>query len=95
MYLKIGWNLNLKFSFVGVETFVVWAMASLRRKALDICHEFSRGDDEMHEENQLKKQTKTKIKCADLNRYTFSSMFSNEKVYLFKSAHFILFQLRN
>ena len=23
-------------------------------------------------------------------RYTFSSMFSNEKVYLFKSAHFIL-----
>ena len=28
------------------------------------------------------------IKCADLNRYTFSSMFSNEKVYLLKSAHF-------
>ena len=29
------------------------------------------------------------VKCADLNRYTFSSMCSNEKVYLFKSAHFI------
>ena len=29
------------------------------------------------------------IKFADLNRYTFSSMFSNEKVYLCKSAHFI------
>ena len=29
------------------------------------------------------------IKCDDLNRYTFSSMLSNEKVYLFKSAHFI------
>ena len=28
------------------------------------------------------------LKFADLNRYTFSSMFSNEKVYLFKSAHF-------
>ena len=30
------------------------------------------------------------VKCADLNRYTFSSMFNNEKVYLFKSAHFII-----
>ena len=29
------------------------------------------------------------FKVADLNRYTFCSMFSNEKVYLFKSAHFI------
>ena len=28
------------------------------------------------------------MKCADFNRYTFSSMFSNEKVYLLKSAHF-------
>ena len=31
----------------------------------------------------------TTIKCADLNRYTFSSMFSHEKVTLFKSEHFI------
>ena len=31
------------------------------------------------------------LKCADLNRYTFSSILSNEKVYLFKSAHFNMF----
>ena len=30
------------------------------------------------------------LKCADLNTYTFSSMYSNEKVNLCKSAHFIL-----
>ena len=30
----------------------------------------------------------TLIKCTNLNRYIFSSMHSNEKVYLFKSAHF-------
>ena len=39
----------------------------------------------------LSLQMECKIKCTDLNRYTFSSMFSNEKVYLFKSAHFNAF----
>ena len=34
-----------------------------------------------------------RIKCADLNRYTFSSMFSNVKVFLFKSAHFMFMEL--
>ena len=29
-----------------------------------------------------------KLKCADLNRYTFSLLHIEEKVYLFKSAHF-------
>ena len=29
-------------------------------------------------------------KCANLNKYTFSPMLSNEKVYLFKTAPFIL-----
>ena len=33
------------------------------------------------------------IKCADLNRYTFSSVFSNEKVYLFKFNNNISFIL--
>ena len=28
------------------------------------------------------------IKCTDFNKYTFSSMSSNEKVYLFKWAPF-------
>ena len=32
----------------------------------------------------LEKGNKRQLKCADLNRYTFSSMFGNEKVYLFK-----------
>ena len=31
------------------------------------------------------------LKGADLNRYTFHSMFSNEKIYLFKSAPFIYY----
>ena len=31
---------------------------------------------------------KADIKCADLNRYTFSLQKIEEKVYLFKSAHF-------
>ena len=31
-----------------------------------------------------------KLKGADLNRYTFHSIISNEKVYLLKSAPFIL-----
>ena len=30
-----------------------------------------------------------KLKCADLNRYTFSLQKMEEKVYLFNSAHFI------
>ena len=29
------------------------------------------------------------VKCADLNKYTFSLLNIAEKVYLFKSAHFI------
>ena len=31
-----------------------------------------------------------KLKCTDLNRYTFSLFNIEEKVYLFKSAHFSL-----
>ena len=30
------------------------------------------------------------IKCADLNRYTFSLLNIKEKVYLFKSAHLFI-----
>ena len=40
-------------------------------------------------------QSKFPIKCSDLNRVTFSWLNIEEKVYLFKSAHFIVVSLQH
>ena len=40
-------------------------------------------------------QSRFPIKCSDLNRVTFSWLNIEEKVYLFKSAHFIVVSLQH
>ena len=46
------------------------------------------GLDTITSQNQATLRTPVVIKCADLNKHTFSLLHIEEKVYMFKSAHF-------